>query len=103
MRLRNLLIVLALVIRELVIRRGRRYGHLLLAFEAKQVIHLVHSQALGIVDEEEGIDARADQCCSKKHVYTPLHTRVHLRQRLGNYQGPDPDGSGGKWARNGAQ
>lgn len=83
----DLLVVLALVI-----RLATRCSHIVLVspLESKQLVHLVDTQALSVVNEEPSIDAGADQTRREEDVHAPAHTGVHLRQCLGDDQSPDP-------------
>jgi hypothetical protein len=76
MRPYSLLIVLTLIIRELVIRMVG-YIRLFSALEPEYLVHLVHTQTLGVVNEEEGEDARADETRGEEYINAPLHVCIH--------------------------
>lgn len=99
MRVRDLLVVLALIICEFVVRCAR-FRNLVRPLEAEELIHLVHSQTFGVVDEEESIYTRCNQCGGEEHIYAPLHARVHLRKCFGDDQSPDPNRCRGEGTRN---
>jgi hypothetical protein len=96
----NLLVVLALVIR---LATRRRHIVLPASLETEQLVHLVDTQTLGVVNEEPSIDTGADQACCEEDVHAPAHAGVHLRQCLGDDQGPDPHTCGCERTGHGAE
>jgi hypothetical protein len=100
--LHNLLVVLALFVRELVIRRVW-YVCLLRALKSEELVHLIHAQTLGVVDKEERKNTRTYETRGEEDIYAPLHIGVHAGKALCGDQSPDPDRCRGKRAGNGAQ
>lgn len=78
----DLLMMLAILVNKLA--SCTRFWDLFLAFKAKELVHLVHAQTLGVVDKEEGVDTSANKGCSKEDVDAPFHAAVHLWKALGN-------------------
>ena len=85
---RNFLVMLTLIVRLAACSMGLILSRPL---KTKQLVHLIHAQSLGVVDEEPSIDTCADQASSKEDIYAPTHACVHLWQCLGDYKGPNPD------------
>ena len=96
----DLLVVLTVIVR---FTTWCRHVVLVSSLEAKELVHLVDPQALGVVNEEPCIDAGADQAGREEDVYAPAHAGVHLRQCLGDDQGPDPHTCGCEGTGHGAE
>jgi len=58
------------------------HNELFALLETKQLIHLIHAQSFGVVDEKEGVDTSANKRGGEEDVYAPFHRGVHLRQGL---------------------
>lgn len=78
----DLLVVLAFIVR-LAARSNCVMLHTPL--KPKELVHLVNTQTLGIMNEKPSKDAGADQACCKEDVYAPAHAGIHLGQGLGDY------------------
>lgn len=69
----------------------------------KQMIHLIHTQTLRLMNKRERINARANQGRCEEDVHAVAYASVHLRQALSYDQRLEPDTHACLWTRDRAQ